>query len=127
MTARKGDIKSQYYKQQDHIWLHKTIQDYRRSYEATKGHERPCKINRSHIRPHTAMQYHNVPQKIALCLYCVSMNFIFTQRNIFYTKCTFFVPLHTFCSIWNIFPSCFKAQKNNKNNKASFRTFERQK
>ena len=41
---------------------------------------------------------------------------------------TFFVPLHNFCSISNIFHSCFHAKnKNNniKNNKASLRTFER--
>ena len=43
------------------------------------------------------------------------MNFILTQRNIFCSLCTFFI-------IWNIFQACFHAKKNNK---ASFRTFER--
>ena len=44
-------------------------------------------------------------------------------------RSTFFVPLHKFCSIWNIFYSCFHAKKkknnNNNNKKASFRTFKR--
>ena len=40
-------------------------------------------------------------------------------------RSTFIVPLHNFCSIWNIFHSCFHAKMKNKNNKASFRTFER--
>ena len=30
MTARKGDIKPQYYKEQGHTWLHKTIKDHKR-------------------------------------------------------------------------------------------------
>ena len=49
MTARKGDIKPQYYKGQ--TWLFKTTGD----------HARPYKTKRGHIRPHTAIQYHNVP------------------------------------------------------------------
>ena len=31
----------------------------------------------------------------------------------------FFVPLHNFCSIWNIFHSCFHAKKNKINNSRS--------
>ena len=96
-----------------------------------QGHIRPYKAN-------TAIQYHHVSQKIKPCPHCFFINFILTQRNIFCSlctffcssahflfPCTFFVSLHTFCSIWNIFHSCFHANnKNNNNNKASFRTFE---
>ena len=35
MTARKGNIKPQYYKEQGHTWLHKTVKDNKRSYKAT--------------------------------------------------------------------------------------------
>ena len=41
MTARKGDIKPQYYKEQGHTWLYNTIQDHRRSNKAIQGHVRP--------------------------------------------------------------------------------------
>ena len=51
MTARKGDIKPHYYKEQGLTWLHKTTGDHTRTYMITRGH----------IRPHMAIQYHNVP------------------------------------------------------------------
>ena len=76
----------------------KAIRGHIRPYEAIKGHKRPHKAIQGHIRPYkanAAIQFHNVPQK------------------------------HNFCSIWNIFHSIFHAKKKNKNNKASFRTFER--
>ena len=110
------------------------IQDHTRPQEIIQGHIGP-------LRPHTAVQYHNVPQKITFCpiVHCFFINFIFTQRNIFCFQCTFFVPftffvpLHivlfpcTFFSILNIFHSSIHASNmnnNNNNNKASFRTFE---
>ena len=48
----------------------------------------------------------------------------------FLFPCTFFVHLHSFCFILNLFHPCFHANPNKKNNtsnnnKASFRTFER--
>ena len=56
----------------------------------------------------------------------------FSLRTFFVPFVTFFLRFGTnffaniFCSIWNIFCSCFHANhKKKKNNKASFRTFER--
>ena len=49
MTARKGDIKPQYYKEQGHTWLHKTIKDHKRSYKATERNTRPYKAKKGNF------------------------------------------------------------------------------
>ena len=99
------------------------------------NHVRPYKTTQGHTRQFNTLMCHRRLHLSPVCPHCVSMNFIFTQRNIFFVPyahflfpctylfgCTFFVPLQTFCFIWNIFSSFFHAKNNIK---ASFRTFER--
>ena len=53
----------------------------------------------------------------------VGEHFLFYLENILFVLEQILFA-NTFCSIWSIFCSCFYANNNNKNNKASFRTFE---
>ena len=78
---------------------------------------------RRHIMPHTAMQYHNVP----LCPYWIFKIF-FVPCAHFLFPCTFFVPLHVFCSpahflypfkfcsIWSIFAHYLTPKKKKNKN-----------
>ena len=99
----------------------KTILGHIRPYKTTQGHTRPYKAN-------TTIQCHNVPNVPQLHIFCSLAHFLF--------HCTFFLLLRTFCSLANIvqglaqylfdlehFWTWFHA--NNKNNKASYRIFER--
>ena len=73
-TARKDDIKPQYYNGKGHtLWANK---DHTRAKEITQGHIRPYKSTRGHIRPHRAIQLHNVPHRITLCPHCTVVDFI---------------------------------------------------
>ena len=115
------------------IWSHNTTQYHKRPQKTIQSHAKPHKAMQSHIRPYraiqgqnTAIRYHNVPQKMK-DFYEIQFH-LKSYRNIFISHLTFraFLVAYIFCSIRNNFCSCFlHANKNNNNNKASFRTCER--
>ena len=51
MTARKGDMKPEYYKEQAQTWLYKTTGNYIRPYKTTRGYIRTYKATHGNSIP----------------------------------------------------------------------------
>ena len=105
MTARKGHNSTNI----------KGTFRYKRPYITTKDHTRPHKA--------TAIQCHNKPQKIKLCLKRVLKKFswLFNLIGKIFGPCAhIFYSLALFCFIWNLFIFFASPKENYKNNRAFF-------
>ena len=95
MTTRKGDITPIHI-----LRTHMFRQDHTRPQKIIKTtwcYTGPHNAIQGHINPQTAIQYHNVPQKITLCP--IEPLWIHFDLHIFFlSQCTLFVTLHIFCS-----------------------------
>ena len=90
MTARKGDIKPQYYKEKGHTWVYKTTWDRTRPYKAKYGSSIPYQCHR---------RLHFAP---IVSLWSLSL----LKGTFFCSLCTFFVHMHIFCSLAHFLFPC---------------------